>query len=219
VIGRLRNVRLAIPLLALGVLLVLSSVPAYASNPAPSVVRQFVACVLAHQQGHNHPATLAEATACAPTSPQMNAADLGKLPLDSTAIVVRKDGSAALVGYSTAPVLAAATILTTGCYNSWANPRPWGTSGIDYVSINVSGYGNHCGYANVPTTPTVFATCYVPWCNASSIQAGHYDSNQGASWFNDRRAAGWANIYFNIGDTWACRGYVDTNGNGSGFCS
>jgi hypothetical protein len=205
----MRALRVVVPILALGSLLVISSAPAYAGG-VPSAVQQFVRCVRAHQGGEHHPATLAEAKACAPTSRQITSAEFGSLTAGSTAILVRADGSAALVGESYSPIPAALTAGT--CYNTWANPMPWGTSGIDFVQINVHGYGNHCGYADVPTTPSVNATCYVPWCFAT-IHAGHYDSNQGLSWFNDRRAAGWANIYFNIGDTWFCRGYVDTNGN------
>lgn len=197
-------------------LLFLSILPAGAASNVPAAARQFSACVLSHQAGSHHKATLAEARACAPSAREIDEAQLRSATLDSPVIVKRKDGSAALVGSSSSPLLVANIV--SGCYNSWTQQDPWGTSGIDYVSIDVHGYGNHCGYSNVPATPSVFATCYVPWCNAT-FSAGRYDSNQGAAWFNDRRAAGWANIYFNIGDTWFCRGYVDTNGNGSGFCS
>ena len=172
--------------------------------------------MLAKQGGTHHKATLAEARQCAPSnSREVKASDIesGTVSVGAgeTAVLVRKDGSAALIGWSTAPELAASIVAS--CYNTWANPQPWGSSGLDYVTINVWGYGNHCGYSNVPTTPSVYATCYIPWCNAYNIEKGHYDSNEGAAWFNDRRAAGWANIYFNIGDTWFCRGYIDTNGN------
>jgi len=112
-----------------------------------------------------------------------------------------------------------ASVLTSSCYDTWANPTPWGTDVISYVSINAVGYGNHCGYAVVPSIPTVRAICHIPFCATVYPQAGAYDSNYGATHFNDRRAAGWANINFSIGDFWACRAYVDTSGNGSGFCS
>lgn len=213
----MRSIRLLPPVSALAFLLVMSATPVYASN-VPAVAQEFSRCVLSHQlPGLHHKATLAEATVCAPNARRIKAADLDLLTPGSTAIVVRGDGSAALVGSSPSSGIVLSAFLTS-CYNTWANPQPWGTSAIDYVSINVWGYGNHCGYANVPTTPTVTATCFVPWCNAT-YQAGHYDSNQGAAWFNDRRAAGWANISFNIGDVWACRGYVDVNGNHNQFCS
>ena len=41
---------------------------------------------------------------------------------------------------------------------------------------------------------------------------GHYDSTYGLNNFNENYAAGWANIYFNIGDTWLCRDWVSTSG-------
>jgi len=200
----------------LGGLLFLSSLPAGAASNVPAAAREFSACVLSHQAGKNHKATLAEARQCAPSSSrEVRASNIesgrDSLAAGETAVLVRKDGSAALVGWSAGPDLVANIV--SGCYNSWANPQPWGSSGIDYVQIDVHGYGNHCGYSDVPTTPSVYATCYIPWCNAYNIEKGHYDSNQGAAWFNDQRAAGWANIYFNIGDTWFCRGYIDTNGN------
>jgi len=203
----------------LGGLLFLSSLPAAAASNVPAAARQFSACVLSHQGGTHHKATLAEARACAPSAREIDESEIGQVDsatLDSPTIVKRHDGSAALIGMSASPILVASVLLS--CYNTWTQQDPWGTSAIDYVSIDVHGYGNHCGYSNVPTTPSVNATCFVPWCNATH-DAGHYDSNQGAAWFNDRRAAGWANIYFNIGDTWFCRGYVNTNGAGSGFCS
>lgn len=197
-------------------LLFLTMLPAGAASNIPAAARNFSACVLSHQAGNHHKATLAEARACAPSAREIDESQLATATLDSPLIVKRRDGSAALVG-SSSSVLLVANIVSS-CYNSWTQQDPWGTSAIDYVSIDVHGYGNHCGYSNVPQTPSVNATCFVVWCNAT-FSAGHYDSNQGAAWFNDRRAAGWANIYFNIGDTWFCRGYVGTNGNGSGFCS
>ncbi len=218
----MRPIRYLVPVSALAFLLAMTWAPAVYATGVPSVAQQFSRCVLALQHGNYHHATVAEATQCAPAnSRQIRASNIAAaavaLTPGETAILVRKDGSAALVGLSPSSDVVLTAFLAS-CYNTWANPQPWGTSAIDYVSINVHGYGNHCGYSNVPTTPTVTATCFVPWCNATN-QAGHYDSNQGAAWFNDRRAAGWANISFNIGDVWACRGYIDTNGNGSGFCS
>jgi hypothetical protein len=189
----------------------------------PLLIRQFSACVLAQQAPPFHKATLAEATKCAPSLQMFKASSVGSLvAMPSSFLVTRADGSAALE-MITAPSTAGAASLVTAssCYNTWANPTPWGSSGIDWVSINVWGYGNHCNYANVPSTPTVTAQCTVPGCSAT-FQAGHYDSVYGKAAFNMNSAAGWANIYFSfIGDSWACRGYVDTNGNRNPgqFCS
>lgn len=201
-------------------LLFLGALPAGAAGgDVPTAARQFSACVLSHQGGNHHKATIAEATACAPSARVIDESQLGQVgsaTLATPAIVKRHDGSATLIGWLASPILAANVI--SGCYNTWTQQDPWNTNALEYVAIDVRGYGNHCGYSNVPSTPSVNARCFVPWCSATH-DAGRYDSNQGAAWFNDRRAAGWANIYFNIGDTWFCRGYVDTNGIGSSFCS
>lgn len=203
--------------------LVASAASSGQGGQPPLAIRQFSACVLAQQAPPFHKATLAEATRCEPSLQVFSGSTLGSLAaMPARFLVARADGSVALEMLSNPSTSTSAAIATaTSCYNTWANPTAFGTSAIDWVSINVWGYGNHCNYANVPSTPSVNATCVILGCSAN-VQAGHYDSVYGRAAFNVNSAAGWANIYFGfIGDSWACRGYVDTNGNKNpgAFCA
>jgi hypothetical protein len=200
------------------------SLVANASTYQPPTMGQFASCAQAAQSGSIHRLRLAEAVKCAPGVPMFNASQLvSQTTLPVTFIVVRADGTAV---FDVVPsnTKASKPLIASSCYNSWANPTPSGFDGADSVSLNAWGYGNHCNYANVPSTPSVGEHCYVPGCFLSGQQAGHYDSTYGRNNFNMNSAAGWANIQFSgsIGvDTWACRGYVNTNGSQSpnAFCS
>jgi hypothetical protein len=212
----------AVAICVFGLCLSGSTVSATATPQLPAAIQAFVSCGLAHQTAPYHKATIAEAIACAPSLPVIRAAIVGSIVPPSSFIVERTDGSAAMVMVSQpAPLLATSSLaIASSCYNTWTYPRAAGTSFIDYVSLSAAGYGNHCGYANVPATPSVYATCFVPFCSAT-VAAGHYDSNYARSHWNETSAAGWANISFNIGDMWFCRGYVDASGrqNPLPFCA
>lgn len=179
-------------------------------------------CVKALQGQSVHPMTVDEAHACQTGIPEIQrsvAVNSTSLPhlflaIDGTRAIIASDG----VGVSADPANAA----YAGCYNTWTYPSPWSTDVVSVVHLYVAGYGNHCGYSNVPGNPTMTVACGP--CSSVDQQVGHYDSTYGLSHYNQNYAAGWGNaqmhmVPFGI-ETWTCRGYVDTNGaqNPGGWC-
>jgi len=134
-------------------------------------------------------------------------------------IVVRANGTAALeqsIGTSGAPALGG--IQAASCYQTWAYPVATFFSGTAWARVAAAGWGNHCGYANVPGMPQVQPNCI---CTGTWYEAGHYDSNYGGYAYNYWAAAGWANIHYSwatVQDTWLCRAYVYPNGGSWGYC-
>lgn len=177
----------------------------------PLAITAFTECIVRLQSAPRHAATAAEARKCAPGLPLLRPSSLaGAVP---PAFLLERPNGSAVLEWSPVPDRDASLFaILSSCYDTWTNPNPWASDGLNYVSISAFGYGNHCGYANVPTTPTVSYRCLFPGCSAT-FSAGHYDSAYGQTHFNQNYAAGWANIYFAVvADSWACRAFVNTSG-------
>ncbi len=198
-----------------------SPVAAASAAPQRPTIDNYSTCVQSAWRANKaaaHRATAGEARQCAPGVPVVATADLarGIDPRTDHLIILRSDGTAVyeVVQQPKAPAAnAPGPKMADGCYQSWAYPSTFGTSGLATVSISAAGYGDHCGYADVPSDPTVSPQCYVPNCSVGSLQTGHYDSNWAQANLGQNSAAGWGNVSFNfIQDSWACRAWVDTNG-------
>jgi hypothetical protein len=187
--------------------------PEVTSNPA---YRAAVAC--AQRLTHNSALTLTTAERCAPGVPVFSASSPPATYPGPLFIVVRSTGSVALeTSHRASPLASGAR--AASCYNTWRNPSASFFWGWAWGGINAYGYGNHCGYANVPNDPSVYHGCA---CSGYQQSIGHYDSNYGRAHFGQNYAAGWANMTYSLAfaqDTWFCRVFVDPNANSWGWCS
>jgi len=198
-----------------------AAVAAQSQAPKPVALPGFQSCVLGLQGAVPRYMSLSEARRCEAGLPEVQRSDVARLgqsgQLPSTFLVVWA-GHAALewtssAGASTQLVGARITdAVLTSCYNSWSYPNPSFWYPIEWGNLYTAGYGNHCGYANIPSTPTFSVGCV---CTGISKSAGHADSTWDNAHYGINSALGWGNVYFYepLGiDSFACRAWVNTNG-------
>jgi len=183
----------------------------------------FLACAARVQGSSPHPLTLREANVCG--------AGLTQVPRDQLATVAATTGlpSIYLVTFGNRAILegassgasastAVGSVTLMSCYNTWAYPYEWFNDVTDWGSMSSGGYGNHCNYANIPSNPTLSVSC-VPGC-AISKQVGRADSTWDLRNYGINSALAWGNVSFSFPfgtDSWACRGWVNTNGSVSPY--
>ncbi len=189
------------------------------ASPSAADVNAFKACALGLQGARSHRLSMLEATRCGPHLAVIDRSAIATTrPLPTLFIV--KDGSNAALEGTTIATRTDGIGVAYACSNTWSYPNPTWWAGVDWGGLNATGYGNHCNYANM-TGETQGAGC-IPGCNISITQ-GTADSVWNLAHYNINSALGWGNIQFSgsVGDFWACRAFVDTNGNQNpgSYCS
>jgi hypothetical protein len=180
----------------------------------------FVGCIHAVQGQVAHHMTLHEAQACGRSLPEIDRSQVdaqgisGRLPNLYIAI----SGSQATLEWSGAAEVGPAVSLFAiqfSCYNTWTYPDPGFFTGNVWGNLSTAGYGNHCGYANVPSTPTFNLTCV--GCTGLSKTAGHADSTWDNANYGVNAGLGWGNATFYLFgfDSYSCRAWVSTSGSQS----
>lgn len=176
--------------------------------------QSFATCATQLQQtegGPIHMLTLTEAVTCGPGLPELSPqAVVAAVTLPSSFLVV-SGSTAAFEQISSSPTESGSATPDT-CTDTWTYPSASWFDGLDWGSFSGAGYGNHCDYANVPSTPTVEWGCI---CTGHSFATGHYSSTWGEDNYGQNWAVGWANLTFTFpagADSWDCRLNVSTTG-------
>lgn len=201
----------------------LSAALASGTYAAPSAAKSiaFKSCVVSVQGTSQHYLTLIEAKRCGGDLPVITRSKVASTQHLPTLFIVADGARAALEGttIATAPDFIGGAY---ACNNTYTNPWPWWWVAIDWGSINTTGYGDQCGYANMTGITPSFG-CSIP-CTGSNVTSGTADSVWNNAHYQINSALGWGNFNFSfVGgwDFWACRAFVDTNGNQSpsSYCS